>query len=134
MTGINRRQPQQFPSANRLLKTARQTHMKTIRNDKGIGDGQSHRSLCIDESWPNKSTVFRWLAADEAFRCTSTHARPRPTPCSTTSSTSRTTARTISKKNADATDYEALIAEHIQRSKLRVDARKWMAGKLQPMK
>ena len=40
----------------------------------------------------------------------------------------------IEKKNDDGSTFWAVDHEHIQRSKLRIDTRKWMAGKLAPKK
>jgi hypothetical protein len=103
----------------------------------GIADGQSLRSICASEEMPNKSTVFRWLAADETFR--DQYARAREAQADALFDdildiADDGTNDFMTKKNADGADYEALNSEHIQRSKLRVDARKWMAGKLQPKK
>jgi hypothetical protein len=33
-----------------------------------IADGESLRSICSQEGFPHKATVFRWLASNEAFR------------------------------------------------------------------
>lgn len=33
-----------------------------------LADGESLRSICSQEGMPSKSMVFRWLAANEAFR------------------------------------------------------------------
>lgn len=38
-------------------------------------EGDSLRSICLDESMPNRSTVLRWLDADEAFATKYAHAR-----------------------------------------------------------
>lgn len=86
---------------------------------------------------PNKSTVFRWLAADEAFR--DQYARAREAQADALFDdildiADDGTNDYMTKTNADGSEYEALNAEHIQRSRLRVDARKWMAGKLLPKK
>ena len=35
----------------------------------------------------------------------------------------------IEKKNPDGSTYQAFDAEHVQRSRLRIDSRKWMAPK-----
>jgi hypothetical protein len=95
----------------------------------GIADGQSLRSICAAEAMPNKSTVFRWLAADEAFR--DQYARAREAQADALFDdildiADDGTNDYMTKTNADGSEYEAFNAEHIQRSKLRVDARKWM--------
>lgn len=101
-----------------------------------ISDGESLRSICDDEDMPGRSTVFRWLAAHQEFRDQYAHAR---------------------EAQADALFDEILLiaddgrndwmlrkfgdderwvenGEALRRSQLRVDARKWMAGKLRPKK
>lgn len=40
----------------------------------------------------------------------------------------------MTKSLGDGVDVEALNAEHIQRSRLRIDARKWMLSKMNPKK
>jgi hypothetical protein len=40
----------------------------------------------------------------------------------------------IEKQNGDGTTYKAFDAEHVQRSRLRVDSRKWLMAKLAPKK
>jgi hypothetical protein len=80
-----------------------------------IADGRSLRSICADAGMPDKATVFRWLAAHETFR--DQYARAR-------------------ESQADSLFDDILeiadTAEDAQLARLRVDARKWMAGKLKP--
>jgi len=80
-----------------------------------IADGRSLRSICADVGMPDKATVFRWLAAHETFR--DQYARAR-------------------ESQADSLFDDILeiadTAEDAQLARLRVDARKWMAGKLKP--
>lgn len=84
---------------------------------------------------PVQSTVFKWLSQQPAFA--EQYARAREAQADTLFDEIQDIADDgsndfITKKNADGTEYEAFNAEHVQRSKLRVDARKWMAGKLRP--
>lgn len=102
-----------------------------------LAEGKSLRSICLAEDMPSKSAVFRWLAANEAFR--DQYARAREAQADALFDDILDIADDgsndfITKENADGSEYEAVNAEHIQRSRLRVDARKWMAGKLQPKK
>jgi len=80
-----------------------------------IADGRSLRSICADVGMPDKATVFRWLAAHETIR--DQYARAR-------------------ESQADSLFDDILeiadTAEDAQLARLRVDARKWMAGKLKP--
>lgn len=101
-----------------------------------IADGISLRSICAQEDMPNRATVFRWLAANNEFRDQYTRAREAQ-------------ADTLFDEILDIADNAAndwmerdgeddrgwtINGDHIQRSKLRIEARKWMAGKLRPKK
>jgi hypothetical protein len=101
-----------------------------------IADGESLRSICSEEGMPDKATVFRWLAVHEAFR--DQYARARETQADSLFDEILAIADDGSndwmlRKRGDS---EAWVenGEAIRRSQLRVDARKWMAGKLQPKK
>jgi hypothetical protein len=93
-----------------------------------LADGKSLRSICLDDAMPDKATVFRWLAAHGEFRDQYTCAR-------------ETQADTLFDEMLDIADDAgkdivegAVDQEHIQRAKLRIETRKWMAGKLRPKK
>jgi hypothetical protein len=102
-----------------------------------IAEGDSVRTICESDEMPSKATVFRWLAEHEEFRDLYEKA------CSARSDflveeildiADDGTNDWIEKQNKDGSTYEALNAEHVQRSRLRVDARKWIASKLKPKK
>ena len=81
-----------------------------------IADGESLRSICAADDMPNKATVFKWLAAFPTF--SDQYARARET-------------------QADSLFDDVLtIADSSQDDpqdrRVRIDARKWMAGKLRP--
>lgn len=99
-----------------------------------IADGQSLRAICLDDGMPSKSTVFKWLGQQEAFA--DQYARAREAQ-----------ADALFDEVLDIADEDCLIvlrddggepvkaefdSTAVQRNKLRVDARKWMAGKLRP--
>lgn len=81
---------------------------------------------------PRQATVFRWLDSNEAFREQYTHARVKQADFY---------ADQIIEI-ADETSNDTEITEHgekpnsewIARSRLRVDARKWVMSKLAPKK
>lgn len=81
-------------------------------------DGQSLRKICQDDAMPARSTVHLWLANDEAF--SDRYARARDAQ-----------ADTLADEILDISDGENAAADP-QRDRLRVDARKWLAGKLRP--
>jgi hypothetical protein len=80
-----------------------------------IAEGRSLRAICQDEGMPVSSTVFKTLAADAEFA--EQYARAR-------------------EAQADALFDEVLeIADSTNQAddrRVKIDARKWMAGKLRP--
>lgn len=96
-----------------------------------IADGQSLRTICAADEMPNKSTVFRWLAVNEAFR--DQYARARESQADALFDEILEIADDGTNDYAEGRNGETVVNnEAIGRSRLRVDARKWMAGKLRP--
>lgn len=99
-----------------------------------IADGESLRTICSDKDMPNKATVFRWLASDDAL--SDQYARARSAQADALFDEILDIADDARNDWMERSGEEdaGWIAngEHIQRSKLRIDARKWMAGKLRP--
>jgi hypothetical protein len=100
-----------------------------------IANGESLRAICSEDDMPNKANVFRWLAADETFR--DQYARARETQADSLFDEILTIADTPmegSKTKITANGIETTTGDMIEHRRLQVDARKWMAGKLQPKK
>jgi hypothetical protein len=103
-----------------------------------IADGESLRSICTDEDMPNKATVFRWLAANDQFR--DQYARAREVQADSLFDDILAIADDRSNDWVEKRGSDGEVigwqenGEALRRSVLRVDARKWMAGKLQPKK
>jgi hypothetical protein len=101
-----------------------------------LADGESLRRICLDEDMPGKSTVMRWLAKFPEFR--DQYARAREVQADTLFDECLEIADDSSgdftTKETDSGPVQIVNHEHIARSKLRVDTRKWMAGKLAPKK
>ncbi len=81
-----------------------------------LADGQSLRSICAAPSMPTKAAVFRWLGAYPKFADQYGRAR-------------ETQADSYFDDIADIADDKKLDAND---KRIRIDARKWMAGKLRP--
>jgi len=103
---------------------------------KMIAEGQSVRSICKKKDMISMQTFFRWLRENEKFREQYAHACEER---------SYRHAEEIIEIADDATnDYMEehdesgnltgykLNGENIQRSRLRVDTRKWLMSKLNP--
>jgi len=102
-----------------------------------IAEGNSLRSICKRNEMPDKATVMRWLGVHREF--SDQYARAREAQADKLFEecleiADDTSGDYIKKKNDDGSTFWAVDHEHIQRSKLRIDTRKWMAGKLAPKK
>jgi terminase small subunit-like protein len=100
-----------------------------------LADGRSIRSVCSDDDMPDKSTVFRWLATNAVFRDQYELA------CDARSDALVEEMLDIADDGTNdwvarygGTEGYEYNGEHVQRSRLRVDARKWIASKLKPKK
>lgn len=98
-----------------------------------IADGESLVRICKDDGMPSKATVFNWLSSKPEFVDNYTRAREAQ------ADTLFDEILDISDDglNDTYTDEDGNVRTNqdvIARSKLRVDARKWMAGKLRPKK
>lgn len=103
-----------------------------------IANGESLRSICEDEGMPSKSTVFKWLSEEQTF--SDQYARAREAQADAIFDDILSIADDgrndwMEKKNADGecTGWNE-NGEALRRSQLRIEARKWMAGKLKPKK
>lgn len=81
-----------------------------------LADGESLRAICRGEDMPAKSTVFKWLATNSTFA--DHYARARETQ-----------ADSLADDIVDIADDRLLEAND---KRVRIDARKWLAGKLRP--
>lgn len=103
-----------------------------------LAEGESLRAICDDEAMPDKSTVFRWLGRDAEFR--DQYARAREAQADALFDDILSIADDgrndwMERKNKDDQNLGWVEnGEALRRSALRVDARKWMAGKLKPKK
>lgn len=101
-----------------------------------LADGKSLRKVCENDWAPNKSSIFRWL-------------RTIPEFCDQYERAKQESADSFADDMADIADdgrndwmesndpdnpgYKA-NGEHVQRTRLRLDTRKWLAAKLKPKK
>lgn len=98
-----------------------------------IANGESLRKICKDDDMPNLTTVWKWLNNNPELDKQYMRAREEQ-------------AETLVDEMIDIADYkkddtyldengkEVINQEVIARSRLRVDARKWVASKLKPKK
>jgi hypothetical protein len=100
-------------------------------------EGKSLRFICGADDMPSASTVFKWLSIFPVFA--EQYARAREAQMEAMADeivdiADDGTNDYAKKTRPDGSEYEAFDAEHVQRSKLRVDTRKWLMSKLAPKK
>jgi len=101
-----------------------------------IANGESLRAICADSDMPDKATVLRWLQPETAAALRDQYARAREMQADALFDEVLDIADDARNDwmESRAADDAGWLAngENIQRSRLRIDARKWMAGKLRP--
>ncbi|WP_338469060.1 terminase small subunit protein [Sphingomonas sp. gentR] len=102
-----------------------------------LAEGQSLRAICAAEDMPSQSAVFRWLADENRATFRQQYARAREAQADALFDEMLDIADDgsndwMERRRQDGSTDEVLNSEHVQRSKLRIDARKWMASKLNP--
>lgn len=103
-----------------------------------IADGQSVREICRDDAMPHMATVFRWLAAREEFR--EQYARAKESMAEHMAEdildiADDGTNDWMERRGDDGASAGWVTnGEALQRSRLRVDARKWLLSKMLPKK
>lgn len=96
-----------------------------------LGEGHEGNNL------PNYTAIKEWLAADEALA--TQYARAKEDQAEYMAEEMLDIADNASndymvKHNADGTEAYILNGDHVQRSRLRLDTRKWLMSKLKPKK
>lgn len=98
-----------------------------------LSDGCSLKEICAPDDMPTRSTVYRWLSLHSEF--SDMYVRAREEQAETLADEIIAIAdETYDDIAIDDKGNERCNTEFIQRSKLRVDARKWVAAKLKPKK
>jgi len=97
-----------------------------------ISDGKSLRTICKAASMPSVVTIFSWLRKHPEFVKQYETAKQEQSDM--------LVEEMLDISDDSASDYistehgEKINTEHVQRSRLRVDTRKWIASKLKPKK
>lgn len=104
---------------------------------EALADGRSLASICEDDDMPRQATVFRWLADERYSAFRESYVRAREAQADKIFDEILDIADDarndwMERRREDGSVDEVLNHEHVQRSRLRIDARKWMAGKLRP--
>ena len=104
-----------------------------------IAEGESLRKICKDEHLPDKGTVFTWLLDEDKKDFHDQYARARAAQAEnlfeeTLEIADDGTNDYVTVESEDGQVTERLNGEHVQRSRLRVDTRKWYLSKVLPKK
>jgi hypothetical protein len=100
-----------------------------------LADGESLNAICRDDHMPNKSTVWAWNVDDrEGF--SNRYARARELQAQSMADELLEIADDgsndwMARNGPDDPGYE-LNGEHVQRSRVRIDTRKWLLSKMLP--
>lgn len=100
-----------------------------------LASGESLRKICDDEHMPDKSTVIRWLFEEDKPEFYDQYAKARMAQCELMADELLEIADDSSKDviyrtDKDGNEYEVANSEYINRSRLRVDTRKWVMSRL----
>ncbi len=104
-----------------------------------IASGESLRSICKDDNMPERTTVHLWLIDKEKEEFFNQYEKS----CNTRAENMFDELVEIAddgsndymeRENKDGSSYTTVDSEHIQRSRLRVDTRKWYLSKVLPKK
>ena len=85
---------------------------------EGIAEGEALHRLCAREGYPGERTVYQWLEKDEIFAQQYAYARAR-------------------QQDRYADEVVTIAADksiEVDRARVMIDARKWLASKLAPKK
>ena len=106
-----------------------------------LAEGESLRRICLSEHMPSRITVYSWLLDDRYAAFLTKYTRARELQSETMIDELNDIADDASNDYMETVDNETgaiigykLNGEHINRSRLRIDTRKWIASKLKPKK
>ncbi|WP_192798260.1 terminase small subunit protein [Brucella intermedia] len=125
--------------SDKEVKTGRPTKFSQALADaicERIADGDSLRTICDEEGFPARSTVFKWLSENKGFSDQYAHAREEQADSLfdeilSIADDGRNDWMEKHGKEGENIGWQE-NGEALRRSQLRIDARKWMAGKLRP--
>lgn len=103
-----------------------------------LAEGESMRSIARDDEMPGLTTLFKWLRTNDEFA--KQYARAKEESADALfeeildiADDARNDWMEKHGKDGEVQGY-LLNGEHVQRSKLRADVRKWAVSKLKPKK
>ncbi len=121
------------PKKRKIGRPSRYTADLAAEICRRLAEGETLRAICRDEAMPAISTVMGWLFNGKHEDFSEQYARARARQADALFDEALEIADDASGDWAvDKDGKKTLDHEHVQRSRLRVDTRKWAAGKLAP--
>lgn len=103
-----------------------------------LAEGESLRTICRDDDMPDKASVFRWMRLYKEFCDQYTRAKIESADAMIEDMIDIADDGAndwMEKRNAEGEQIGwQLNGEHVNRSRLRVDTRKWIAERMKPKK
>lgn len=99
--------------------------------------GDSLRTVCKSDDMPTVKTVFNWLRKYPEFLQQYTRAKEESADAMADDILDIADDGTndwTTRKNKDGSEYDVVDNDVIQRSRLRVETRKWLMAKMKPKK
>jgi hypothetical protein len=135
-------QPQEGKPVNKGGRPTKYTPELADKICALVAEGMSLRKVCLIEEMPSRDTVYQWIVKHDAF--SDLYAKAKADGAIAMAE------EILDIADDGSNDYMEMLAangdespgvaayklhgEHIQRSRLRVDTRKWLLAKLQPKK
>jgi hypothetical protein len=113
------------------------TQAKADEICRRIAAGESLRSVCRDPKMPTPETVRVWLQSRKEFLSQYAHAREEQADAifeEMFEIADDGSNDWMERQKQDGSTEEVLNHEHVQRSKLRIDTRKWALARMAPRK
>lgn len=113
------------------------TAQKAVKICELIANGKTIKQISMMDGMPHPSNVYRWLAKHEEFREMYARAKEQQIEVLVDEMIAiaddcRRDVEVRTDKNGN--EYEVTNNEVVQRAKLMIDTRKWLAAKLMPRK
>jgi hypothetical protein len=98
-------------------------------------EGDSLRAICRDDDMPAPGTVLRWVANNPEFRIQYTRAREEQAETYADQIIAIADEERVTVKDDKGEEVQVVFDNvAVNRNRLRIDARKWVASKLKPKK
>lgn len=102
-----------------------------------LAQGYSLRTVCIPDDMPSVKTIFNWFRTYPEFLQQYTRAKEESADAmadEVIDIADNGDNDWMVKHGKDGQEYWQLNGEHVQRSRLRIETRKWLMAKMKPKK